>query len=197
MRIVLPPPISPPHLIPTPHPLLPAALPISPPPPSLPPSQSCRTHGAAVPAFHFVTGPSFIDIFQSYERGNYSPANHFYVPLYKREAPTQCRFVASRRPSRRLLGEWESGQSGRPVVTSRGRVGTDVHKSGDSSQARITDVGWSFPQWRALVAWRAITVWRGARQLDQIRPGQTDWPDDQARRPGQTTRPDGQARRPG
>ena len=45
-----------------------------------------------------------------YERGNYSPADHSYVQLYKREAPTQCRFVASRRPSRRLL------------VTSRGDV---------------------------------------------------------------------------
>ena len=50
-----------------------------------------------------------------YERGNYSPADHSYVRLYKREAPTQCRFVASRRPSRRLLvvcrGDvsWEGG----------------------------------------------------------------------------------------
>ena len=55
-----------------------------------------------------------------YERGNYSPADHSYVRLYKRDAPTPCRSVASRRPSRRLL------------VTSRGdpscgRGVVDVH----------------------------------------------------------------------
>ena len=44
-----------------------------------------------------------VEDLDDYERGNYSPADHSYVQLCKREAPTQCRFVASPRPSRRLL----------------------------------------------------------------------------------------------
>ena len=50
----------------------------------------------------------------SYERGNYPPADHSYVRLYKREAPAQDRFVVSRRPPRRLL------------VASRGDVSRGV-----------------------------------------------------------------------
>ena len=51
-------------------------------------------------------------------------ADHSYVRLYKREAPTQCRFVASRRPPRRLLVTSRGDVSWRRLVeTSRGGGG--------------------------------------------------------------------------